>query len=143
MIYIYAVAVKDGNDIGEDHATLFDESYQTDTVTFGLRDSIKVDNDYSISSLVNADYESENCTWKVDSVKSSDENVISITNYDGLWKYRGNSAGKATVSIDYSIYYKDSVIKDTYSQEIEVDKPYMLKATRTDSDQYVQSGVTY
>ena len=145
-IYIYAVAVKNGNDIAETYTSLCDESHRTDTVTFGLRDSINVGivvTDYSISSLVNARYESENCTWKVDSVKSSDENVISITNNDGSWKYRGNSAGKATVSIDYSIYYKDSVIKDTYSQEIEVKKPYTLKATRTDSDQYVHSGDTY
>lgn len=141
-IYIYAVAVKDGNDIGETYVRLRDTSYQTAKVTFGLRDSINADIDYSISSLVNAGYESKNCTWKVDSVKSSDENVISITNNAGSWKYRGNSAGKATVSIDYSIYYKDSVIKDTYSQEIEVNK-YTLKATRTDSDQYVYSGDTY
>ena len=141
-IYIYAVAVKDGNYIAETYTVLWNESHQTDTVTFGLGDSIYADRDYNISSLVNAVYESENCTWKVDSVKSSDENVISITNNDGSWKYRGNSAGKATVSIDYSIYYKDSVIKDTYSQEIEVNK-YTLKATRTDSDQYVYSGDTY
>lgn len=142
LIDIYAVAVKDGNDIAETYTRLLDESHRTDTVTFGLRDSIKVDIDYRISSLVNARYESENCTWKVDSVKSSDENVISITNNAGSWRYRGNSAGKATVSIDYSIYYKDSVIKDTYSQEIEV-KSYTLKATRIDSDQYVHSGETY
>lgn len=142
-IYIYAVTVKDGNDIGEDYATLYDESYQTDTVTFGLMDSIYADEDYSILPMENARYEFENCTWKVDSVKSSDENVISIINNADSWKYRGNSAGKATVSIDYSIYCKDSVIKDTYSLEIEVKKPYTLKTIRTDDDQYVNSGDTY
>lgn len=140
-IFIYAVAIKDGNDIGEDYTAIYNES--SSNVTFGLRDSINADIDYSISSLVNAGYESKNCTWKVDSVKSSDENVISITNNADSWKYRGNSVGKATVSIDYSIYYKDSVIKDTYSQEIEVKKPYTLEATRTDNDQYVHSGDTY
>lgn len=140
-IFIYAVAIKDGNDIGEDDTAIYNES--SSNVTFGLRDSIYADADYSISTLVNAGYESENCTWKVDSVKSYDESVISITNNADSLKYRGNSAGKATVSIDYSIYCKDGVIKDTYSQEIEVKKSYTLKATRTDNDQYVHSGETY